>query len=154
MSAFTRANMATYGQKIKKYKWRADNGRAQIVIERTYINFDKLATAVGTALAVSDTYQIFDIEPNETVLVMGFHIATAATGAADIDIGLTGGDVDGFVDGIEANDTSPTVVAAPFGLISGTKFSSADTIDILEASGGASLAGCKAYFWVIKLRID
>lgn len=147
----TRAQMATYGQETKKYKWNSDKGRAQIVLEKTTINFANFHTSAGTTAAANDVYPIFDIEPKETVLCVGFNVSTAGTTNCDLDIGLTSGDVDGFVDGIEADDTTPTVVAAPFGLLSGTRFAAADTIDAkaLTAATGTLVAD----FWVLKLRI-
>jgi hypothetical protein len=153
MAAYTMSHMNTYGPTRKKHKWTSDGGGAKIMMESVRIDFDAFATANSVALAVSDTYQVFDIKAGETVLVCGFNVVTAATGASDMDLGLTGGDVDGFIDGIEANDASPTVVAAPFGLLSGTTFSSADTLDILEVTGAQTLAACVCDFWVIKLVI-
>ena len=138
----------TYGAPVDVHKWTGVHG-GQLLLMKTRIDFNALATATGTALAHSDTYQIFEVRAGDTVVFMGFDIETVATGAADMDIGLTGVDTDGFIDGIEANDASPTVVAAPFGLLSGTRFAAADTIDVLEKSGTASLAGCVCKFWAL-----
>jgi hypothetical protein len=123
-----------------------------LLFMETRIDFDALATATGTALALSDTYQIFEVRAGDIVVFSGFDIESVATAAADIDIGLTAVDTDGFIDGIEANDASPTVVAAPFGLLSGTRFAAADTIDALEKSGAQTLAGAVVRFWVIIIR--
>lgn len=140
------------GQRWRDYTWNGMAGGADLIIRRVNINFDAIATATGTALAHSDTYQVMPINAGETVIMCGFDIKTVATGAADMDVGLTGGDTDGFIDGIEANDASPTVVAAPFGLLSGTTFATADTLDVLEKSGAASLAGCVCTFWALIAR--
>jgi hypothetical protein len=155
-TAFTRKQISgggvgEYGAKTRDHRWRNVTGN-DLILREIRIDFDALATATGTALALSDTYQIMDVMAGDIVVFMGFDIESAATNAADIDIGLTAGDTDGFVDGIEANDTSPTVVAAPFGLLSGTRFAAADTIDALEKSGAQTLAGCKARFWAFIIR--
>jgi hypothetical protein len=154
--AFTRAHISgggpsQYSAPVSVHRWRSGTG-GDLLFMQTRIDFDALATATGQALAHSDTYQIFDVRAGDVVVFMGFDIETVATGAADMDIGLTGGDTDGFIDGIEANDASPTVVAAPFGLLSGTRFASADTIDVLEKSGAQTLAGCVCRFWAIIIR--
>jgi hypothetical protein len=140
-----------YGAKVQTHRWSSAFG-ADLYVSKIRIDFDALATATGVALAASDNFPLFDVRAGDTVLFCGFHITTAATGAADLDVGITGeANVAGFIDGIEANDTSPTVVAAPFGLHSGTTFSSADTVDAVEV-GGASLAGCVAEFWMMFVR--
>jgi len=157
MSAFTRAQIAGNGagqanMRSRDYQWSDIVGGAHLIIRKVKINFDALATATGVALALSDTYQIMDINAGETVVMMGFNVETAATAAADMDIGFTSGDTDGLVDGIEANDATPTVVAAPFGLLSGTYFATADTIDVLEKSGAQTLAACVCTFWALITR--
>jgi hypothetical protein len=155
-TAFTRAQisgggLSQYSAPVSVHRWRSGTG-GDLLFMQTRIDFDALATATGTALALSDTYQIFDVRAGDIVVFMGFDIETVATAAATIDIGFTGGDTDGFIDGITANDASPTVVTAPFGLLSGTRIASADTIDALEKSGAQTLAGAVIRFWAIIIR--
>jgi len=138
------------GMMAETHKWTDKVGGAEMLLRKVKIDFDHLATQTGVALAANDTFQVMHVNAGETVVFCGFHIDKVATGAADIDFGLTGGDVDGFIDGIEANDASPTVVAAPFGLLSGTYFSSGDTLDAKALS--ASLAGCICTFWALIFR--
>jgi hypothetical protein len=143
-TAFTKAQVnASKAGREKNYDPTKKPGRSAIIVRQVRLDFDAIASTSGTALAASDTYQAIDVSAGETILNAWVNIITAATGAADIDLGFTGGDVDGLVDGVEANDTAMTVKAAR-GVLLPLYMTANDTVDVLEASGGASLAGCVA----------
>jgi hypothetical protein len=152
-TAFTMANLAAATNCPKKeWKWRSDKGGATINFVKQTMNFDNIATAASSAtLAASDTFQTIAVKAGDTVLACGFNVTTAASGACDIDFGVTGVDVDGFIDGIEANDVTPTVVGAPYGLLSGTRFAAADTLDCLALTAAATNAVID--FWAMILRV-
>jgi hypothetical protein len=136
----------------KEWKWRSDKGGATINFVKQTMNFANIATAASSATqAASDTFQTIAVKAGDTVLACGFNVATACTASCDLDFGLTGGDVDGFIDGIEGDDVTPTIVAAPYGLLSGTRFAAADTLDAiaLTAAAGSGVVD----FWAMILRV-
>jgi hypothetical protein len=155
MAAYTMAHLAAATNCPKKeFKWQADKGNGQIVFKKQTMNFANIATAASSAtLAASDTFQTMNVRAGDIVLAAGFNIAASSTATAscDFDLGFTGGDVDGFIDGIEADDATPTVVGAPFGLLSGTRVASKDTLDLLclTAAPGTGVMDV----WAIILRV-
>jgi hypothetical protein len=156
-TVFTRAQVAgggpaQAGMVSRDHVWTSQNGTGDLILREVRINWDALATLTGVTLAANDVVPLFDVAAGETLFMAGCQVITATTGACDYDVGLTGEtNVAGFIDGVEANDAPPTVVAAPFGLHSGITFSAADTIDVkcLTASG----AGGEARFWALILRV-
>jgi hypothetical protein len=122
-------------------------GRSQLIVRQAHMNFDDIATNTGTALAANDVFQCFNVSAGETVISAGVNILKVATGACDIDLGMT--DVDGFVDGVEANDVTETVKAAR-GVLLPCYIYSNDTVDIITLT--ASGAGCIADIWALILR--
>jgi len=152
-TAFTLANMDTSKFDIKNSDPTKKPGRGMLHVRSRVINFDTLATATGTALAHSDTYQVFDLAPGDIIIAAGVNILTAATAAATLDLGFTGGTVDYFVDGLAANDT--TLPSQTDGYFNGPAYiSAADTLDLKEAGGAQTLAGCVAQVWALIARID
>jgi hypothetical protein len=92
----------------------------------------------NTDLEQGDIVQLIDL-PADTMIVGGCLETLEASGNAQItyDIGITGGDVDGLVDGGVSN----TAAAVQFTLkAAGTSnfTSSADTLDLLVIDGGSS----------------
>lgn len=119
-------------------------GRKPYMIQNT-IDLAVATTSKGTALAASDVYQCLSIPASSVILHAGLQVVTVMTGTSTdtgYDLGITGGDVDNFVDGFDydgaaAGDYAPTPAAyAP--VVVGT----ADTLDILVAAQtGTSLTG-------------
>ena len=91
-----------------------------------------------TGALTTDTVQVFDVAAKQLLLGMAVEVLTAEGGTATIDIGLTGGDVDAFIDGADINaavgsvhksgdaGTKEVILAA-----GGQYFATADTIDLL-----------------------
>jgi hypothetical protein len=154
-TAFTMANLAAATNCPKKeFKWQADKGNGQIVFKKQTMNFTAIAAAASSATqAANDTFQTMNVRIGDIVLACGYNIAASSTATAscDFDLGLTGGDVDGFIDGIEGDDATPTVVAAPFGLLSGTRFAAKDTLDIIALTAAAGTGVMDV--WAIILRV-
>jgi hypothetical protein len=147
-TAFSVAQMNVLAKENNISCIKAQGSRDALFIRSRVVNFDSLATLSGVALAHSDTYPVLTVNAGELIVNAGCDILTAATGAADIDLGFTGGDVDGLVDGIEANDATFTVKAAR-GVLLPLYIDANDTVDVLESAGSATLAACVARVWVM-----
>ena len=112
-------------------------GRKPYMIQNT-IDLAVATSSKGTALAASDVYQCLNIPAESVILHAGMEVTTALTGTSSdtaFDLGVTGGDVDNFVDGFDVDGASagayaPVIVGA------------ADTLDILvQAQTGTTLTG-------------
>jgi|TARA_B110000503_G_scaffold21643_1_gene32941 hypothetical protein len=119
-------------------------GRKPYIIQNT-IDLAVATTSKGTALASADVYQCLNIPAESVILHAGMEVTEILTGTSSdtgYDLGITGGDVDNFVDGFDADgaaagDYAPTPVAyAP------VMVGAADTLDILVAAQtGTTLTG-------------
>ena len=106
--------------------------RTPYLVENT-IDISAVNSSAGTA--DGDVLQVIDIPAETLVLHAGIEVITALSSSVTMDFGITGGDVDVFVDG-DANATGYSVLTATARPI----IASADTIDLLVA-GAASTAG-------------
>ena len=120
-------------------------GRQPYLIQNE-INFATAASSKGTALAASDVITALTIPANTMIMTAGFEVTEAHAGTSTdtaFDFGVTGGDVDNFVDGFDfdgasANAYAPTPAAYAAVTVGGT----ADTIDLLlQAMTGTTLTG-------------
>lgn len=110
-----------------------------------------------TGALTTDTVQVFDVAAKQLLLGMAVEVVTAEGGAATIDIGLTGGDVDAFIDGADINaavgsvhksgdaGTKEVIVAA-----GGQYFAAADAID-LKPINDLDAAVIKVFAWFMDL---
>ena len=67
------------------------------------LNFATAASDKGTALAANDVIPGLTIPANTLIMCAGFEVTSAHTGTStdtDFDFGITGGDLDNFVDGL------------------------------------------------------
>jgi hypothetical protein len=147
-TAFTVAQMNTLAKETNRSVIKSQGSRDMLFIRSRVVDFDALATLTGQALAHSDTYPVLSLNDGELIINAGVDILTAATSASDIDFGFVSGDVDGLVDGVEANDKSFTVKAARGELLP-LYIDANDTADITEISGSQTLAACVARCWVM-----
>jgi len=86
--------------------------------------------------ASADTVTLFEVAANQLCKGISVRVTTVEGGTATVDIGLTGGDVDLFIDGADLNalgttwsgqaTTDEVVIAG-----GGHYFTAADTIDML-----------------------
>jgi hypothetical protein len=109
------------------------------------------ATAGATALAAGDSLQVLSIPADTLVMAVGATTITAEGAASTFDIGLTGGDVDGFVDGGDANSAGTTNSNGALLIANnnGHYFSAADTIDMLIGVSGAVTDTAKIKVWAL-----
>lgn len=109
-----------------------------------------------TSRSSGDVLQLFDIPAGTLVSHIVVDVQTAEGATCTADIGLTGVDVDGFVDGVNLNSAAQSC-SAPGALVEGTPntwnpayangkfFATTDTIDLLlnnDASAAKVVVSC------------
>lgn len=99
----------------------------------------------GTALTTGDIIQAIEIPANTIVLGVHCRVKTAEGAACTADVGVTGVSANGFLNDVNLNSTSTSVMTGhtdPFGtdFMLGKLFTSADTIDVLCNSAGSNAA--------------
>jgi hypothetical protein len=132
--------MATYDKTgVGGTTGHPSNGRTPYLVENT-IDIAAINSAAGTA--DGDVIQCLDIPAETLIMQAGIEVLTALSGSVTIDLGITGGDVDNFVDG-DTNATGYSVLTATANQV----IASADTLDALLA-GAASSVG-KIRVWAV-----
>lgn len=118
MATYNLAGSATAGTPVTY--------RNVYVVEKT-IDIGQVNSGAGVAAA--DVLRVIQVPAETLVLDAGFEVLTALTGTSpDIDFGITGGDVDEWVDGNNgAAGYATKAVASPQHVFFGT----ADTLDLL-----------------------
>ena len=119
-------------------------GRKPYMIQNT-IDLAVATTSKGTALASSDVYQCLNIPAESVILHAGMEVTEALTGTSSdtaFDLGITGGDVDNFVDGFDADGAAAGAYAPTPAAYAPVIVGAADTLDILVAAQtGTTLTG-------------
>ena len=121
------------------------------------LNFATAASDKGTALAANDVIPGLTIPANTLIMCAGLEVTAAHAGTStdtDFDFGITGGDLDNFVDGFDFDGASVGDYAFKAGqtpvLIGGT----ADTIDIeIQAMTGTTTGG-KVRMFAVVMNVD
>ena len=115
------------------------NGRTPYLVENT---IDVSAVNGDSGTTSGDILYALDIPAETLIMEAGVEVLTALTSSVTMDLGITGGDVDIYVDG----DTNAT----GYGTLTATArhmASSADTLDIL--TGGANSTAGKVRVWAV-----
>ena len=115
------------------------NGRVPYLVENT---IDLSAIRGDTGPDNGDVLQVLDIPAETLIMEAGIEVITALSSSGTMDLGITGGDVDIYVDG----DTNAT----GYGTLTATArhvAASADTLDILI--GGADSSAGKIRVWAV-----
>ena len=115
------------------------NGRTPYMVENT---IDVSAVNGDSGSANGDILYAIDIPAETLIMEAGIEVITALSSSATMDLGITGGDVDNFVDG-DTNATGYATLTATARLV----VASANTLDVLTA-GAASSAG-KIRVWAV-----
>ena len=106
------------------------------------IKCSEVASNTDYTGAGGDIIQAIAIPAGTLVKQVIANITTAQTASTDtvtFDVGITGGDVDGFIDGVDAETAGVTIGAGAYTATShGYYFSAADTIDILIINSGST----------------
>lgn len=121
------------------------NRRTPYLVE-AYLDLADAATEKGSALAASDVIQVISVPAGTQVLFAGFQVKEEMTGTstdATLDFGITGGDVDAFVDGFDLDGASAGAYAtvASAAVSPATFVSTADTLDLLIATATGTITG-------------
>lgn len=132
--------MATYDKTgVGGTTGHPSNGRTPYLVENT---IDISAINGGAGTATGDVIQALDIPAETLIMQAGIEVLTALSGSVTMDLGITGGDVDNFVDG-DTNATGYSTLTATANLV----VASADTLDVLALSADSS-AG-KIRVWAV-----
>ena len=126
-------------------------GRQPYMIQAE-LNFATALSDKGTALAANDVIPGLTIPANTLIMCAGFEVTEAHAGTStdtDFDFGITGGDLDNFVDGFDFDGASVGDYGFKAGqtpvLIGGTS----DTIDVeIQAMTGTTTGGVIRMFAV------
>ena len=103
------------------------------VIDISQINSDAGA-------AQNDVLQVLDIPAETLILHAGIEVLTALSSSVTMDLGITGGDVDTFVDG-DANATGYSVLTNTARPV----IASADTLDVLVLDAASSAGKIRVF---------
>ena len=114
-------------------------GRRPYLVENT---IDISAINGDSGAAQNDVIQALDIPAETLIMEAGIEVLTALSSSVTLDLGITGGDVDIYVDG-DTNATGYSTLTATARHIA----ASADTLDVLVLSA-ASSAG-KIRVWAV-----
>ena len=115
------------------------NGRTPYLVENT-IDISAINSSSGTANG--DVVNALDIPAETLIMEAGIEVITALSSSATMDLGITGGDVDRYVDG-DTNATGYSTLTATARVV----VASADTLDIL--TGGADSSAGKVRVWAV-----
>ena len=115
------------------------NGRTPYLVENT-IDISAINSSSGTANG--DVNNALDIPAETLIMEAGIEVITALSSSATMDLGITGGDVDRYVDG-DTNATGYATLTATARVVVAT----ADTLDILTA--GADSSAGKVRVWAV-----
>ena len=116
------------------------NGRTPYLVENT---IDVSAVNGDSGTADGDILQCLDIPAETLIMEAGVEVITALSSAATLDLGITGGDPDRYVDG-DTNATGFSTLTNTARVI----VASADTLDA-KIAGAASSAGKIRVFAVL-----
>ena len=115
------------------------NGRTPYLVENT---IDIAAINGDSGAAQNDVLRVLDIPAETLIMEAGIEVITALSSSATMDLGITGGDVDRYVDG-DTNATGYATLTATARVV----VASADTLDILTA--GADSSAGKVRVWAV-----
>jgi hypothetical protein len=131
-------------------------GRQPYMIEYE-LDIAQAVTDKGSALAAADVIPGLTIPAYTLVLAAGWEVLEVHTGTstdADWDFGVSGGDVDNFVDGFAFDAAAVGDVAFKATQTPVVIGATADTIDVrLTANTGTTLTG-KLRLWAVCMDID
>lgn len=110
-------------------------------------------------LASADTAQLFDLPADLFHVVTKVEVLTPEGGVATADLGITGGDVDKYIDGVDLNAAAGTVVvsgdaatAEPASMETGGVYiSAAETVSLL-ANAALDTAVIRVQMFFIDMR--
>ena len=102
------------------------------------LDFAVATTTKGSDLAAADVLQVIDVPAKTMVWAAGFEVVTPSDGDFNVDVGITGTDVDAFVDGFDCDSNSTGDMTNLPAAYQPQVVASDDTIDVLLTSGGSA----------------
>lgn len=124
--------MATVTTLAKAIGGKGNPGRKPYLVE-VEINLATAATAKGSSLAANDIIQAITVSAGTAILYSGTEVLVAPAGgnSGTFDLGITGGDVDAFVDGGAITGAAAGAYAAMANTAVPIVSAASDTIDML-----------------------
>lgn len=124
--------MATISEQVRAAGGLGNPGRKPYFVE-VELDLAVAATEKGSALAANDIIQAITVGANTVVMFAGAEITEAPAGGTTCtaDIGITGGDVDAFVDGMTITGASVGDYATLANTATPILVTTSDTIDVL-----------------------
>jgi len=135
--------MATVSSLSRAVGGLGNPGRKPYLVE-IEIDLAAAATAKGTALAAADIIEAITVDTTTAVLFAGMECTATPSGGTGtvLDLGITGGDVDAFVDGFAYDSASAGDYAAMANTATPIVLGAGDTVDVLiQAATTVSTAG-------------
>lgn len=123
------------------------------------VDFAKVAEEKGSAIAAADVLEVLTVPAGTLVLYAGAQVLEEITGtSADltVDFGVTGGDVDRWVDGwdLDAAVVGEYAPAPGTAISPALFFTATDTLDVLVATQTGTVTGGKVRFFACLLDIS
>jgi len=116
------------------------------------LDFAEATADKGTALAANDVIPGLTIPANTLILHAGLQVLTAHAGTSsdtEFDFGITGGDLDNFVDGFDFDAASAGAFAPTPAAFAPVVVNATDTIDLeIQAMTGTTTGGSLRMFAV------
>ena len=111
--------------------------RTPYLVENT---IDVSAINSDAGAAQNDVLQVLDIPAQTLIMHAGIEVITALSSSVTLDLGITGGDVDTFVDG-DTNATGYSVLTTTARPV----IAGADTLDVLVLSAASSAGKIRVF---------
>lgn len=122
------------------------------------IDFAKVAEEKGSALAAADVIETISVPAGSHVIMAGLQVLEPMTGTstdATLDFGVTGGDVDHYVDGFDLDAAAANAYAPGASTVyDPTFFATADTLDVLIATQTGTITGGKLRVYAIIVPVE
>ena len=149
MAATTTTSLANSASTATTHASMGSNIKVPYLVE-VEINWADVLASKGSALEANEVVQCIRVPAGTIILGAGAQVVTAVDAtAATIDVGITGGDTDEWVNDFDIKGTAGTystdLSASPVWTTLGT----ADTIDILLASLTGTLAAGKTRVYAL-----
>lgn len=146
--------MATVSSLVKAEGGLGNPGRSPYYVE-VELDLAAAATAKGSALAANDIIQAITVGANTAILFVGAEITAAPAGGdtCTADIGITGGNVDAFVDGMTITGASAGDYATLANTAVPIVVTTSDTIDVLLLGTTPDTSG-KIRVYALLMNVD
>lgn len=140
---------------------REDSYSAKMKFVEREVDFAVAVTTKGSALANGDVFEVIDLPAGHILMYAGLEVTSAMTGTSTdltFDLGITGGNVDAFVDGFDFDGASVGDYASAVAYYTAQTgpylITADDTLDILTASQTGTFTGGKVRVWAVLMDVS